>query len=725
MLQEQNTCRSICCSSEQQKTMRTPDTTGQRLSWKISGMDCPSCASKVENAVKNIEGIQQARVTFVTERLLVMANDDEKTQKRIIDAVNDAVNDVGFEIASEKSDGGKKQSIIQKYWRILVLTSLIVIAALIKGVFPVVGNVLFYAATIWGLYPVTRQATNLARNGSPFSIETLMSVAAIGALFLGETVEAAMVLLLFSIGEHLEAFAAGSARKGVQKLMELAPDTAFKINSAGQKEEVDAGVLVPGDIIEVLPGSRLPVDGELLTDNVSFDESALTGESIPVEHEAGDKVLAGSLSVDRVAQLKVVSEPGASAVDRIIQLIEEAEERKAPVERFIDAFSRWYTPLMMVIAALVAILPPLLMGGIWSEWIYKALAMLLIACPCALVISTPAAVTSALATASRNGALVKGGLALEQLGSVTTVAFDKTGTLTEGKPGVTKVHAFTGDEFTVLRLAAAVEQGSTHPLAKAIVSEAEQRDITIPVAKQLEAKAGMGVQGVIEENTIVVGSPRHLKAEIISFSGAQTVIEQLEEQGNTMAVVIKNNQLIGLIALRDNLRPEAKEVVEALKARGIKSVMLTGDNARAAAVIAGELKMDFRAELLPGDKSSAVEALQKQGKVAMVGDGINDAPALKAAEIGIAMGGGADVALETADCALTHNRVTELAGLVGLSRSTMTIIRQNIGLAVGSKAIFLVTTLLGVTGLWAAVLADSGATAIVTLNALRLLRKKL
>ena len=507
--------------------------------------------------------------------------------------------------------------------------------------------------------------------------------------------------------------------------MELTPDTAFKIKSDGSKEEVSANVLVPGDLIEVLPGSRLPVDGELLTANVSFDESALTGESVPVEHEAGDKVLAGSLSVDRVAQLKVVSEPGASAVDRIIQLIEEAEERKAPVERFIDAFSRWYTPLMMIIATLVAVLPPLLMGGVWSEWIYKALALLLIACPCALVISTPAAVTSALATASRNGALVKGGLALEQLGTVKTVAFDKTGTLTEGKPGVTQIHAFTGDEATVLRLAAAVEQGSTHPLATAIVVEAEQRNITIPEVTQAEAKAGLGVQGIVDNKTIVVGSPRHLQQAISSMEGAQEVVEQLEEQGNTMAMVTENNQLIGLIALRDNLRKEAKEAVKALKDLGINSVMLTGDNARAAAAIAGELEMDFRAELLPGDKSAAVEALQKQGKVAMVGDGINDAPALKAAEIGIAMGGGADVALETADCALTHNRVTELAGLVGLSRSTMAIIRQNIGLAIGSKAIFLVTTLLGITGLWAAVLADTGTTAIVTLNALRLLRKKL
>ena len=721
MLQDSPSCQTACCASKQKKAEAPLDTSGKKLNWKVSGMDCPSCASKVENAVKGLEGVHQARVTFATERLLVVANDDPKTQQRILDAVNDA----GFEISNNHSADEKPEGFIKKYWRILTLASLIAIAALIKSAFPTVGNVLFYGATLWGLWPVSKQALNLAKNGTPFSIETLMSMAAIGALFLGETVEAAMVLLLFSIGEHLEAFAAGSARKGVQKLMALTPDTAFKISPDGGKKEVAADDLMPGDLIEVLPGSRLPVDAELLTANVSFDESALTGESIPVEHEVGDKVLAGSLSVDRVARLKVVSEPGANAVDRIIQLIEEAEERKAPVERFIDAFSRWYTPLMMVVAALVAILPPLLLGGIWSEWVYKALALLLIACPCALVISTPAAVTSALATASRHGALVKGGLALEQLGSVSTVAFDKTGTLTEGKPCVTKVLAFNGDDHYLLRLAAAVEQGSTHPLAKAVVLEAEQQGIPIPEADQVEAKAGLGVRGIVEQSSVIVGSPRHLNKAINQHPQAQEIVENLEAQGNTLALVSINEQLAGVIALRDNLRPEAKSAIKALKSQGISSVMLTGDNTRAAAAIAGELDMDFRAELLPGDKSSAVETLQQQGKVAMIGDGINDAPALKTADIGIAMGGGADVALETADCALTHNRVTELAGLIGLSRSTMTIIRQNIALAIGSKALFLITTLLGVTGLWAAVLADTGATAIVTLNALRLLRKKL
>ena len=722
MLQNKQPCASSsCCAQSQTDQAPEPMTSkDSRLSWKISGMDCPSCAGKIETAVKEVEGVHQARVAFATERLIVMTDDSAATRKRILKAVNDA----GFSIKNDQQEDEPPKGFLQKYWRILVLATLMAIGTIIQSLTPSAGLGLFYVATIWGLIPIGKKAFQLARSGTPFSIETLMSVAATGAMILGDTPEAAMVLLLFLIGEHLESFAANRARKGVQKLMELTPDSAFKIDASGKKTEVPADALVPGDFIEVLPGSRLPVDGELLSENASFDESALTGESIPVEHEAGDKVLAGSLSVDRVTRLKVISEPGASAVDRIIKLIEEAEERKAPVERFIDAFSRWYTPLMMVIAALVAVIPPLVMGAAWAEWIYKSLALLLIACPCALVISTPAAITSALANASRNGALVKGGIALEQLGTVKTVAFDKTGTLTEGKPKVTSVFSLNGNDYEVLKLAAAVEQGSTHPLATAIVNEAQARNIIIPDVSSAEAKAGLGVQGIVEKQNIIVGSPRHLKTEIATAPGIENKLRELEEQGNTLAVVSINGNLAGLIALRDNLRHDAIDAVRELTEIGISSVMLTGDNARAAKAIAGELGMDYRAELMPGDKSSTVETIRQNGKVAMVGDGINDAPALKAADIGIAMGGGADVALETADCALTHNRVTELPALIKLSRATMAIIRQNITLAIGSKAIFLVTTLLGITGLWAAVLADTGATALVTMNALRLLKKK-
>jgi len=720
-----STCHGTSCCQNHQAQQATADNVPLKdaiqLSWTITGMDCPSCAASIENAVLGLDGVSQARVTFATERLLVSAENSEHISGLILKTIRD----LGFSVKDEASQPSADRTLkstlngfLLKYWRILML-ALITLTAFIT---PVDGNLLFYLATLWGLYPVATKAVQLARNGTPFSIETLMSIAAVGALILGETAEAAIVLLLFMVGEQMEAFAAGRARQGVRKLMALTPQTAYRIDPAGNRTEVSARHLRPGDIIEILPGGRLPVDGELLTPSASFDESALTGESVPVERDSGQNIMAGALSVDRVVRLKVISEPGESAVDRIIRLIEEAEERKAPVERFIDAFSRWYTPLMMFLATLVALIPPLVFGESWAEWVYKALTLLLIACPCALVISTPAAVTSALARASRNGALIKGGAALELLGSVTTVAFDKTGTLSEGKPVVTHVEPFAQSIQDVLRYAAAVEFGSTHPLAKAIVSKAEEMALELPAAQHVEAKAGLGVQGVVTGKTVMVGSPRHLQ-ESINLSAQQKLIE-LEEQGNTIAVVTVDAQLMGFIALRDNPRADAHDAIAALKTMGIRSIMLTGDNPRAAAAIAGQLGMEYRAQLLPSDKSTAITELQRGGRVAMIGDGINDAPALKTADIGIAMGSGADIALDTADCALTHNRVTELAKLVDLSRATMTIIRQNIILAVGSKALFLVTTLLGMTGLWVAVLADTGATALVTANALRLLRKR-
>ncbi|WP_257264891.1 zinc/cadmium/mercury/lead-transporting ATPase [Endozoicomonas sp. ONNA2] len=719
---------SSCCSNNTRSEAATKEhqtstvSGGMQLSWTITGMDCPGCATKIENAVKGLNGVTQARVTFATERLLVAV----ENRAGIRDDILKTLGELGFAVKDDDASKTAVDCFLKKYWRIVSLALFMLIAVLVQGVFPVAGNGFFYLATLWGLYPVATKAWQSARNGSPFSIETLMTTAATGALFLGETVEAAMVLLLFMIGEHMEAFAAGKARQGVRKLMALTPETACQIDKYGHKTEVSAHTLTPGDIIEILPGSRLPVDGELLTANVSFDESALTGESVPVEHHPGEHVMAGSLSVDRVARLKVISKPGESAVDRIIRLIEEAEERKAPVERFIDAFSRWYTPLMMFMAVLVVLVPPLAFGQPWIEWIYKALTLLLIACPCALVISTPAAVTSALARASRNGALVKGGAALELLGSVTTVAFDKTGTLTAGKPVVTHITPFDystpNPEREVLRLAAAVESGSTHPLAKAIVARALEMNIRLPATGEIEVKAGLGVQGQVEDKTVVVASPRYLHDSLTE--GAQQQLEQLEEQGNTIAVVTVEGDLVGFIALRDDPRTEAPNAIASLKAMGINSIMLTGDNPRAAKTIASQLGMAYRSGLLPGDKSAEIESLRKQGRVAMIGDGINDAPALKTADIGIAMGSGADVALETADCALTHNRVAELADLIELSRATMNVIRQNIFLAVGSKAVFLVTTLLGMTGLWVAVLADTGATALVTANALRLLRNR-
>nr|MDT0250677.1 heavy metal translocating P-type ATPase [Endozoicomonas sp.] len=584
----------------------------------------------------------------------------------------------------------------------------------------------FYAATAIGVVPFARKSFTQARSGTWFGIESLMTVAAVGALTLGENVEAMLVLFLFSLGELLEGFAARRARAGVKSLMNLTPDTATRIENHQRVEHVPAEFLLRGDIIEVRPGDRLPVDGTVISNLGVFDESALTGESMPVTRGTGEKIMAGCLVVNQVVRLEVTSEPGKNAIDRIIQLIEEAEERRAPIARLIDTFSGWYTPLVMGIAALVAVVPPLLLGAAWEPWLYKALTLLLIACPCALVVSIPAAVTSALAAATRFGALIKGGAALEQLRLVKLLAFDKTGTLTEGKPQVTVIEPVSVDDDTLISLAASVEQGSSHPLAKAIIDAARERGLWIPEAQEVRVLAGKGVEGEVDGQVVRILAPRHVTQKMLATHDLGSLIEQHESAGNTVVVVLDDDKVLGLIGLADTLREDAAEAIASLKAIGVDSVMLTGDNQRAAAAIAGKLGIEFKAELLPEDKVLAIQALQakNQGAVAMVGDGINDAPALKAAELGIAMGRGSDVALETADAALTHERLPELARMIRLSQRTARITRQNIMLALGINTFFLLTTLFGVTGLMAAVLSDAGGTVLVTLNALRLMRSK-
>ncbi len=713
-----------------------PEQGNSRHSWQVLGMDCPSCARKIETAVSRVSGVQQARVLFATEKLVV-----DLAPGLSPDPVTAAVLAAGFQLKGESADkqaAGRKQASQQplqgnlfgnflgKYWQPLSLASLMLVAALLPKE---LGQPLFTLATLWGLWPISRKAWALTKSGSPFAIETLMTVAAVGALFLGETAEAAMVLLLFMLGEHLEAYAAGRARAGVTALMALVPDKALRIRTTAEgevREEVGADELRPGDIIEIAPGARLPADARLIDALGAFDESALTGESIPVERRQGDKVPAGSLAADRVLRLEVVSEPGNNAIDRILHLIEEAESQRAPIERFIDRFSRWYTPAMMLIALLVVLVPPLAFGQSWDEWIYRGLALLLIGCPCALVISTPAAVTSALAAATRQGALIKGGAALERLAHIDTVAFDKTGTLTLGKPQLTELVSLNGQpETELLALAAAIEQGSHHPLARAVVANATEQGLTLAEARDLRTLPGMGVEGRINGELWQLLAPSRVATLNVE---QQTRIASLERQGKTVVVLCQSSGdqalPVALLALRDQIRPEAAAALQELNRLGLNSIMLTGDNSNAAEAIATELGMGWRAGLLPENKVEEIAKLASTRKVAMIGDGINDAPAMKRASIGIAMGGGTDVALETADAALTHNQLGGIAAMIRLSRAALANIHQNIALALGLKAIFLVTSLLGITGLWIAVLADTGATALVTANALRLLRKR-
>ncbi|AWB33920.1 MULTISPECIES: heavy metal translocating P-type ATPase [Alcaligenaceae] len=708
------------------------------VSMQVEGMDCASCVGKIETALARMPGVSDIRLNFATERLELTLAPESPTQ---LGDIKKTIKSLGFGVSASTDQsatpgiGTDDQAAAPqlRWWQtrkgkqVVGLGILMATAYAIAQFFPNYGAWVFAAAVIVGVFPFARKALALAKSGSPFSIETLMSVAALGALVIGEAEEAAAVVFLFSVGELLESVAAGHARAGIRALASLVPKTAVLIDPQGGQREVLAASLDVNDHVLVRPGDRVSADGVIIQGASSLDESPITGESIPLAKTAGDNVFAGSINIDGVLQIRVEKAAADNTISRIIHLVEQAQASKAPTARFIEQFSRYYTPAVMAIAALIVLVPPLAMGADWETWLYRGLALLLIACPCALVLSTPAAIASGLAVGTRRGLLIKGGNALETIGRVSTIAFDKTGTLTEGKPRVTDVVAFTsGREDEILALAASVESGSNHPLAKAIVSHAEAANSLIPAASHAYATAGKAVHASVAGRQLAIGSPIYTAQAATLTEGQRARIEALQHDGKTVSVLLdeQTREVLGLVALRDEPRQDAQEGVAELKAMGVRSVMLTGDNRLTAQAIAGHLGMEWEAELLPQDKLRLIDEMKRSAKVAMVGDGINDAPALATADVGIAMGGGTDVAIETADAALLKSRVTDVAHLVALSRATMANIHQNVIFALGLKAVFLITTVLGVTGLWVAVMADTGATAIVTLNALRLLRFK-
>ena len=549
-----------------------------------------------------------------------------------------------------------------------------------------------------------------------------MSVATAGALVIGETAEAAVVVLLFAVGELLEGVAAGTARSGITALSVLVPRTALLIDGESARE-IPAARLEIGQLVLVRPGDRVPTDGEVVEGESDVDESPVTGESVPVPKQAGSTVFAGGINSTGALRIRVTRAATDNTIARIIRLIEEAQASKAPTARWIERFSARYTPAVIAISILTVLVPPLAFGADWHDWIYRGLALLLIGCPCALVLSTPAAIASGIAAGARRGLLIKGGAALEAVGRVRAIAFDKTGTLTQGRPQVIDHVPLAGTERSLLGLAAAVENGSSHPIARAILDKAAAEGVPLRPARDQKAVPGKAAQGVVTGKLVEVGSPRHAVERCGPASVPTDRIAALEEEGKTVVVVIADARPTGLIALRDEPRSDAAQGIAALRELGVRSVMLTGDNGRTGQAIGRGLDIEVKADLLPEDKLREIAAMRARAPVAMVGDGINDGPALAAADVGIAMGGGTDVALEAADTALLGNRVGDVAELVALSRATMANIHQNVAVALGLKAVFLVTTLLGVTDLWLAILADTGATVIVTLNALRLLRR--
>ncbi|TAU90572.1 heavy metal translocating P-type ATPase [Rhizobium leguminosarum] len=760
--------------------------------YRVGGMDCASCATKIDTAVRRVAGVADVSVSVMAGTMTVRhdgSSDLKAIEKKVTglgysvaplagnaapahahssqhrhDHGHDhrdhaghdhdhAVHDhEGRDHAGHKHDhvshdhdhshddvekeieglhGHDHAPMAGPWWqsrkgRLTILSGAALVAAYAVGhLVPAIASYAFIVAMLIGLVPIARRAVMAAFSGTPFSIEMLMTVAAVGAVIINAGEEAATVVFLFLVGELLEGVAAGKARESIQSLTALVPKTAL-LEDNGQTREVPAESLSVGAIIMVRPGDRISADGIILSGESAIDEAPVTGESTPVRKGVDAVAFAGTVNGDAVLRVRVTAAAADNTIARVVKLVEEAQESKAPTERFIDRFSRYYTPGVVVVAALVAVVPPLLFAGPWGEWVYKGLAILLIGCPCALVISTPAAIAASLSSGARRGLLMKGGAVLETLGKVTMVAFDKTGTLTEGKPQVTDIISFGLSEAQVLSRAAVLEQGSSHPLALAILNRAKADGVPVPPAFELEALPGKGVSGKVGGETVDLLSPPAARERGALTAKQDVLITALNDEGKSVSVLLVNGVAAGLIAMRDEPREDAEAGLAALKSAGVKAMMLTGDNKRTAAAVAGMLGIDWRGEMMPEDKQRVVGELKRQGFiVAKVGDGINDAPALAAADIGIAMGGGTDVALETADAAVLHGRVGDVARMIELSKRTMRNILQNITIALGLKAVFLVTTIAGMTGLWPAILADTGATVLVTINALRLLRIKI
>ncbi len=778
------------------------------LSWKVGGMDCASCATKIRGAVERLPGVGDVRLSVMSETLTLLLDETQTSaatvEKRVNglgyttaalaqapvakpaaeagaccgghghdhrghapghaaepqggaccaghaeshghdhDRADHGHDHAGHDHAARKSGkaagGGEadrghglpghvhEAAPEGARWyrtgkgRLVLVTGALLAAAWIVGaVRHDIAYWAFLVACLIGVAPVAKRAFAAARAGIPFTIEMLMTIAAIGALFIGAAEEAALVVFLFAVGEVLEGVAADRARASIRALGALVPKTAI-VEENGVGRQVDAAGLSIGQIVLVRPGDRIPADGEITDGTSGIDESPVTGESVPKTKGVGEPVYAGSVNREAALRIRVEKAAQDNTIARIIRLVEEAQEARAPTERFIDRFSRWYMPAIVGLALAVALVPPLLFAGEWSVWIYRALALVLIGCPCALVISVPAAIAAALSAGARQGLLMKGGVVIETAARTGLVAFDKTGTLTRGRPRVTDVVALGRDGREVLALAAAVEAGSAHPLAEAVLERARADAVAFVPAAEAAALAGQGVTGKVDGRTVFVGAPRHATSRAPFDRGADSAVESLESAGKTVAAVIVDGTLAGLIALRDEPREDAAAAMAELRAMGVRATMLTGDNARTAAAIADALGMEHQAELMPDGKIAALKQLGAGTTVMMVGDGINDAPALAAAGIGIAMGSGTDVALETADGAVLKSRVSDVPALIRLARAAMGNIRANIAIALGLKAVFLVTSVLGYTGLWIAILADTGATVLVTANALRLLR---
>lgn len=713
----------------------------------IEGMDCADCALTIERGVGKLDGVQSVEVNFSTAQLLVEGEVEPEAVKRQVEKLGYRLVDKGREPTIKRQPRfipGFIQYLSGTIESKLVLVGggLILLGFILhQAGLPVwLTNTLQITALAVAGFPIARSAVNNLIINRSFSINFLMTVAAIGAVIIGEIPEAASLIFLFSIAESLEGYTADRARGSLRDLAALAPPQAIRLN-AGREEALPVGDLRIADRILVKPGERIPMDGRIAAGSSQINQAPITGESMPVEKGTGDEVFAGTVNGAGALEIEVTRLVKDNTLTRIIHMVEEAQASRAPAQRFIDQFSQYYTPAMIVLALLVAVLPPLLLGEPLLNqvdgtrgWLYRGLALLVIGCPCALVISTPVTIVSAITAAARRGVLIKGGIHLEALHRIRVVAFDKTGTLTLGQPVVTDARSMecSGGEpclacDDMLALAASIERRSSHPLAQAVVSAAEQRGLAerYPPAEAVIALKGRGLQGDVNGRTATVGNHTLFDAEHPHDDRLCDWVDSAEELGHTTMLVSDGDRVRGYLAVSDAVRPESVAVVQELKTLGKEVIMLTGDNPRSAHSVSTALGVDqVQASLLPEDKVTAVQALcERYGDVVMVGDGINDTPALAAATVGIAMGGAASAqAMETADVVLMGEGLGQLPYTFRLAGFSRRVVIQNIVFSLTIKFVFILLALFGWTSMWMAVLADMGVSLLVTFNGIRPLR---
>lgn len=698
---------------------------GKKEEFRLENLNCASCAIQFEENVKNLPNVKDVQVNFGASKLSI---EGDVTIEELEEA--GAFDGIKVRKASEKRVFTpptpwykRKENIVTIISAVLVAAGWIVAGQQSQTAPAAVG--LFAAAIViggWSIFKVGFK--NLAR--FEFDIKTLMTIAVIGAAIIQEWKEAAVVVVLFAISEALEAYSMNKSRQSIQQLMDIAPATAV-VRRGTEFVELDTEDIVVGDILIVKPGQKIAMDGVVLKGASTVNESAITGESVPAMKGQGSEVFAGTLNEEGALEVTVTKLVNDTTIAKIVHLVEEAQAEKAPSQKFVDRFAKYYTPAIIIIALLVMVVPPLVTGAPWVEWIYLGLAVLVVGCPCALVISTPVAIVTAIGNAARQGVLIKGGVHLEETGHIQAIAFDKTGTLTKGYPEVTDfVVVEENEELHVLEAVVAVEGMSQHPLARAIVTYGGERDVHREEAQQFQSVTGKGAYAMYKNQSVAIGSIQwatELTHVPVDYLERATT---LQAEGKSVMAIIIDDVFKGLIAVADPVREESAEVMHKLKDIGIAhTVMLTGDHRVTAQAIAANIGMtDVRASLMPEDKLTAIKELQqKYGKVAMIGDGINDAPALATADVGIAMGGaGTDTALETADVALMADDLEKLPYTIKLSRKTLRIIKGNIGFALGLKVIALLLVIPGWLTLWIAIFADMGATLLVVLNSLRLLK---